>query len=62
MATDFARMVMSYHPTILAHFSRTALEALFYFSWRNVSIQKDGTRMALLCETEGQDGNRMAKL
>ena len=62
MAIDFARMVMSHHPTILAHFSRAALEALFCFSWRNVRIQEDGTRMALLCETEGKDGSRMAKL
>ena len=27
MAIDFARMVMSYHPTVLADFPRAALEA-----------------------------------
>ena len=52
MAIDFARMVMSYHPTILVYFSRVVLAGKFsVFSWRTVSRQEDGTRMALLCET-----------
>ena len=31
MAIDFARMVMSYHPSILVHFSRVALAGTVFF-------------------------------
>ena len=55
MAIDFARMVMSYHPTILVNFSRVVLAGAFFFL-ADGQQARDGIRMALNRETEVWDG------